>query len=204
LGIVVDYKRTRDKRLKLQEVYHGISLQLLGYLLLLGERGETLGGRRIVPVGAFYVSLMQKYMNVDHPDDLTAEVAAGLRVKPRGVLDAGRIEVLDSNAPSEGRSNIFNIFRKKDGSLGHLNSIDAAEPAGFQRLLSHVGAKMGQLADGVLDGNVSVAPYRLGHFSPCQWCEMQSVCRFEFATGDMRRLDEMNRTQVLARIEGGS
>ena len=45
LGIVIDYKRTRQKRLKLDEVYHGLSLQLLGYLLVLAEHGATLAKR---------------------------------------------------------------------------------------------------------------------------------------------------------------
>jgi len=44
VGVVVDYKRTRDKRLDLSWVYHGLSLQLLGYLLALAERGEKLRG----------------------------------------------------------------------------------------------------------------------------------------------------------------
>jgi ATP-dependent helicase/nuclease subunit B len=199
LGIVLDYKRTLQKRLKLAEVYHGLSLQLLGYLLVLAERGETLAGRPIVPAGAFYVSLMQKYRSVDHPEAAPTE-ADSTGAKPRGLLDSDRLSLLDEGYGGEGKSQWFNIFRKKDGGLGNVDRSDAAEPADFKALLDYTRGKMGELADSVLDGRVSVAPYRLGDFSPCQWCAMRPVCRFEFQGGELRFLDPIQRSEVFRRI----
>jgi len=201
--VVVDYKRTREKRLDLAWVYHGLSLQLLGYLLVLAERGEALAGRVITPAGAFYVSLLRKYTAVDHPADAPEATEDAGAAAPRGVFDAGRAEVLDANMPTSGSSKVFKIFRKKDGQLGRVDAGDAAEPDQFAALLQRTRRKLGELADGVLDGDVSVSPYRLRKFSPCAWCVMQPVCRFEFGDPGMRHLEGLKRSNVFAKIAAG-
>ncbi|NOX60056.1 MAG: hypothetical protein GXP29_14515, partial [Planctomycetes bacterium] len=201
VGIVVDYKRTRNKRFDVGEAYHGLSLQLLGYLLLLADQGETLAGRPIRPVGAFYVSLLQGYESVDHPAD-AADLAPDRGAAPRGILDTDRIDVLESEAPPTGRSKIFSFFRKKDGTLGNIDRGDGAEQEQFADLLEHTRYKLGELADRILDGDVGVAPYRLKDFSPCQWCEVNSVCRFEFGDRGMRHLVPMKRSEVFTQLGG--
>lgn len=201
LGIVIDYKRTRDKRLDLAHVYHGLSLQLLGYLLVLAERGQTLAGRPIVPVGAFYVSLLSKYQSVDHPDDAPDSEDDADAPTPRGILNAARIAALDHAAPDERKSKLFKFHRNKDGSLGYIDTHDAAEPKPFAALLANTRQRLGELADRVLDGDIAVSPFRLRDFSPCQWCRMQSVCRFEFGDPGMRHLDALTRSQVFERIQ---
>jgi ATP-dependent helicase/nuclease subunit B len=201
--VVVDYKRTRDKRLDVGRVYHGLSLQLLGYLLALAEQGATLAGRPIVPVGAFYVSLLRKYVAVNHPDEVTEDKPRRDEALPRGIFDAGRINVLDATTPPTGRSRFFSFFRRTDGTLGNVDSVDAAETEDFTALLAHTRKKLGELADGVLDGTVDVSPYRIGDFSPCQWCTMRAVCRFEFGDPGMRHLEKMKRSDVFARLREG-
>jgi ATP-dependent helicase/nuclease subunit B len=201
LGVVIDYKRTRDRRLDLSHVYHGLSLQLLGYLLVLAERGESLAGRPVQPVGAFYISLVETYTPVDHPDQAqTAEEQTGGTFAPRGVLSAEHIGALDSEFSGSGRSKLYNVYVKKDGTLGHADRTDAAGREEFAALLDYTRHQVGELADGILDGDVSVSPYRLRGFSPCSWCEYGSVCRFEFGTSRVRDLEPLSRTAVLARI----
>jgi len=54
----------------------------------------------------------------------------------------------------------------------------------------------------VLNGDVAVAPFRLKEFSPCQWCDLRTMCRFEFGDGTMRRLEAWKRSEILERLEG--
>ncbi|MCB9851260.1 MAG: PD-(D/E)XK nuclease family protein [Phycisphaerales bacterium] len=202
LGVVVDYKRTRDKRLDLSRVFHGLSLQLLGYLLVLADQGATLAGRPIVPAGAFYVSLLRKYRAVDHPDDAGDDDDEVVGAVPRGLLDASRLAELDSDAPESGWSKLYKVYRKRDGSLGYADAGDAATAADFRALLDHTRQRLGELADRVLDGDVAVSPYRIQGFSPCQWCDMRAVCRFEFGDPGMRHLEALKRSQVFKRLAG--
>jgi len=207
LGVVVDYKRTREKRLHLSSAYHGLSLQLLAYLLVLAEHGRTLAGRPIRPIGAVYHSLASQYHLVDHPDE---EVDGANRernqegtFRPRGLLLADRFDALDP-ACDIGWSEHYAVYRKKDGSLGHADSSDAADAGSFRAMLDRVRAKLGEFADGVLDGDVGVRPYRLGTFSPCSWCPMTSVCRFEMGISEVRYLESLKRSEVFQRLTGTS
>ncbi len=201
-GIVVDYKRTRDKRLDLSSVYHGLSLQLLGYMLVLADRGKTLAGRPIKPIGAFYVSLLQRYESVEHPSEASDE-RKRIRAAQRGILDYGEIELLDKDGAELGPSKLFNVHRnKKDGELGKLDQGDGANTDAFEKLLAHTRYKLGELSDRIIDGDVSVMPYRMGNTSPCAWCDFRSVCRFEFGQQEMRKFPKMSRSVVLKQLEG--
>lgn len=201
LGIVVDYKRTREKRLDLSQAYYGLSLQLLGYLLVLAERGQSLAGRPIKPTGAFYVTLRNEYSKVDHPADVK-DAAAGLR--PRGVVSTAGLSVLDRNSGQSGWSSNYPVFRKKDGSIGRVDQSDAADPEPFAHLLDHTRGQLGVLADGVLDGVIDVSPYRLQRFSPCSWCRFGSVCRVEPAHTRFRFLESLKRSEVFRRVSDAS
>lgn len=200
LGVVVDYKLTKNKRLKVDQVYHGLSLQLVAYLLVLERGGFTTSGRPIRPIGAFYVSLTPRYIAVDHPaEELPVKQAVLGAHGPRGLLDAEHIGVLDATL-DKGHSPFYSFYRNKEGGMGHADSGDGADAPTFRAVLDHVRRRLGELADGVLDGDVSVKPYRLGNFSPCSWCPMSSVCRFEMGINDVRYLESLKRSEVFKRI----
>ncbi len=200
VGVVVDYKRTRDKRLDLANVYHGLSLQLLGYLLVLADRGMTLAGRPIKPLGAFYVSLLQKYELLDHPSDAKDDRRSD--ASPRGILNFDSIDHLETDGPESGSYKLFSVYRKKDGELGNVDKGDGADSKSFERLLEHTRYKLGELADRIFDGDISVFPYRMGDVSPCNWCDFRSVCRFEFAQKSLRFLPKLSRSEVFTQLEG--
>lgn len=201
LGIVIDYKRTRDKRLDLSEVYHGLSLQLPAYLLALAEAKRTPAGRPIRPIGAFYVSLATKYEAIGHPSqakESDAQRRSGLS-KPRGLFRIGDLGILDTSLV-KGSSEHYNVFIKKDGKLGRRDSSDAVESEEFRGMLEHTRRELGRLADALLDGCIAVAPYRLGDKGPCDWCEMGGVCRHEYVTSRTRFLEKLKRTDVLDKL----
>ncbi len=201
LGMVVDYKHTRDKRLDLTRTFHGLSLQLLAYLLVLSENGETLAGRRIRPSAGLYLSLVPQYRLVRNPEEADGEEASMEEpIRPRGVIRWETIAALEADPTATGWSKHFSVYRKTDGNPGHLDRSDAAESSRFDPLLEHTRRKLGELADDLLDGDVAVRPYRLRSFSPCSWCELRSVCRFEIGLNEVRYLEAMKRSDVLDRI----
>ncbi len=202
LGVVIDYKDTRDKRLDMSKVYHGLSLQLLAYLLVLAERGQTLEARPIQPIGALYVSLASKYQRVDHPAEQEGSREAALEgsLRPRGLLLADAFGELDRTAEASSWSTHYNVYRNKDGGIGNMDHSDAVERVDFKNALEHTRTKLGEFADGILDGDVAVKPYRLKNESPCSWCRMGSVCRFEMGMCDVRFLDSHKRSEVFSLI----
>lgn len=203
LGIVVDYKETRNKSLEYSRAYHGLSLQLLAYLLILAEKGQTLAGRPIQPAGALYVSLGAHYERVSHP-----ECAENRRTsqqgtfRPRGLLSAQHIGKLKIEIGPDGWAPHYSIYKKKDGGLGYADSNDAAPQESFEAMLQHTRRRIGELADDIMEGQVPIRPYRLGTFSPCSWCRMTVVCRFESGLCDVRYLEELKRSEIYVRLGG--
>ncbi|HKQ46619.1 MAG TPA: PD-(D/E)XK nuclease family protein [Phycisphaerae bacterium] len=200
LAVVFDYKRSVGKRLSLDEVYHGLALQLLAYLLVLRDHGGALGKGRIIPGGAFFLPLLAGLKSVKHPREVEKDgfdPHKGFR--PRGVVDFDWIDHLDPNLDC-GQSRIFNVFRTKDRKLGNVEHSDAVGDKTFGGLLDHVRRKMTQLAEDWIAGTIAVRPSQHGKTIACTRCHFTSVCRFEYAARRAHALDEMSRAEVLERI----
>jgi ATP-dependent helicase/nuclease subunit B len=126
-----------------------------------------------------------------------------LTVKPRGLYDARVIHQLDASLEPGGTSQVVNARLKADGQFGYKSSSDFAEPAEFAALLEHVQRKIAQLADGIMSGDIAVAPYWLNQRTPCPACEFRSVCRFETTVNRYHTLNAMKREEVLERVTQG-
>ncbi len=199
LGVVIDYK-SGEKKLDLSRAWHGLSLQLIAYLLVMAEHGETLAGRPVRPLASLYVNLKPSYERVKHPREVKS-ADGGLRgdQKARGLIHAALADALEP-VPPGGRAKYYSLQVKQDGSLGYPDSNDALEDDDFQAVLSHTRTRMGELADAILDGDAGVHPCRLRHFSPCAFCEYSSVCRYEMGISRTRFLDAMRRSEAAARM----
>lgn len=203
LAVVFDYKRSFGSHLKLDEVYHGLALQLLAYLLVLRDHSTHTGGPQIVPGGAFYLPLLGKYEALNHPDEADKEGFTALDAfKPRGIVDFDWINQLDPGSGAKW-SKVFSVYRKADGALGNVNASDAIEAGALPMFLDHVRNKMVELAGAWLDGDIRVRPARLGKDLPCSYCVYRGVCRIEFATNLTRNLPTMSRSEVLEKITRG-
>ncbi len=197
---VIDYK-LRGNALELQRVYHGLSLQLLTYLLVLQSAGGCIKGRKLTPVAAFYVKLIRGLEKCNHPDDACGpdDPLFHLQEQPRGIFDARYVQLLDAQLQPSESSSVIKAYMKKDGSLGRKSSTDFAEPGEFAALLSLVKRKLGELSDQIIDGQIGVRPYRMRQLSPCPQCGFRSVCRFDVAMNQYHPLEPMTREQVLER-----
>ncbi|MFQ5464033.1 MAG: PD-(D/E)XK nuclease family protein, partial [Phycisphaerae bacterium] len=205
LGIVIDYKKTSNKRLHLEEVFHGLALQLTAYLLALVEHGAVLTGRPITPVAALYVRLEARRKPVAHPADVSDRDAAFPEpLRPRGLIRFDKFAWLEPPSEQAGWAKHFAVFRTTKGASGHADKSDAASEAEFGSLLAHTKYKLGQLSDGILDGDIAVRPCRHGPISPCTWCEFDRFCRFEMGLDPIVRLAKMSRSDVLSRLQAGT
>jgi ATP-dependent helicase/nuclease subunit B len=196
---VIDYRLGKHE-LSLDEVYHGLSLQLLTHLLVLESHGQALTGRKLTPAAAFYVQMMRRLDDVSHPSEALAldDPALHLRAKPRGLLAEGMVRVIDVDF-KEGTSEVIHCSIKKDGAFGAKSRSDLASADEFSALMNHVRARIGLIADGILGGEIGIRPYLHGQTSPCPQCLYRPVCRFESAEG-YRILPSIKREEVLNRV----
>ena len=192
-AVVIDYKRTRGKRLSLSEVWHGLSLQLIAYLLVLAEHGAQLTGGALEPIAGLYVSLLRTRETEAHPDEADNS-AIPKSFRPRGLIRIDQLFMLEDPITSWGTA--YAVYVKKDGSPGHIDKTDAAGREEFGNLLRHTQEAMERLVDEIFAGNMQIEPYRLAAKSPCRWCRMSSVCQFESGNTMIRRLPSWSRSQV--------
>jgi ATP-dependent helicase/nuclease subunit B len=199
---VADYKLSAGA-LSLDRVYHGLSLQLLTYLLVIQANGQQLVGRKLTPAAAFLMQLLRSPQSVDHPSEALDpnDPKFHLRLKPRGVIESRAIASLDEKL-AEGHSEVVGVYIKKDGTPGNRHATDVADQAEFEGLLQLVQTRLGEIADQVIAGDVSVAPYMIGRQTPCPHCEYRSVCRFEPGVNHYRMLTGMKRDEVLRVVSG--
>jgi ATP-dependent helicase/nuclease subunit B len=192
---VIDYKYRGDA-LSLDRVYHGLSLQLLTYLLVL-QRG---GAGKLTPAGAFYVKLLRQLEKVDHPSQATPldDPLFHLKTKPRGLINWQHRQLFDADHQAKS-SDVVSLYIKNDGTLGNKNSCDGCESVEFDAILKLVERKLAAVADAIMGGAIDVKPYRLGDASPCVYCEYRNVCRFDPAINHYNPLPPMKREEVLQR-----
>jgi ATP-dependent helicase/nuclease subunit B len=200
---VADYKLGVSP-LALDRVYHGLSLQLLTYLIVVQTGGQQLAGRKLTPAAGFFLQLLRSPQTVDHPGEALAPDHPDfhLRIKPRGILDTRAIHSFDAGL-AEGASTVINVHIKKDGQVGFRGKSDAVDEAEFTAILKHVERRLGELTDRLLAGEVRVEPYWIGRETPCPRCEYRSVCRFEPGINRYRTLQAMKREDVLVQLTSG-
>ncbi len=202
--LAVDYK-TRTGALAWDDLYYGLSLQLLAYILVVSAAGEQLTGQKIAPAAVLAVQLLRSPQAVAHPSEAMSPVDPDfpLRVKPRGLIDVRAADSLDRKwAPGE-TSAVIQAHKKQDGEYGKLNFSDLVEKSDFDALLKHVEKRIGELADQIAGGDIAVMPYMLSRQTPCSRCEYRSVCRFEPGINRYHMLKGMKREDVLVAVTTG-
>ncbi len=199
---IVDYKMA-DRRLNYDELRHGISLQLLTYLLVIETHGESLTGRPLTPAAAFYVKLLRSLDPIDHPEDAPdpTDPTFPLKTKPRGIVDVAFATTFDSEFEPGMTSQVLAARINKDGSTGRGS--DLATEQELAALLGFVRKKLGELADQIIEGRIDILPYKLATTSACVSCDFRPLCRFHPSTNHYLPIQVMGREGTIAQILRG-
>ncbi|MGG6314326.1 helicase-exonuclease AddAB subunit AddB [Paenibacillus macerans] len=175
---VIDYKSSQTD-LKLHEVYYGLSLQMLTYLDVLLSSAETWLGRPALPAGTLYFHVHNPLLQSSNgmsPEQAHQELLK--RFKMKGLLLADRDVIAKMDGQLEkGHSDILPVAVKADG--GFYSSASVATPEQWETLLGSVRQAITEIGTRITDGDVEIAPYRLGLETACTHCAYKPVCRFE-------------------------
>ncbi len=204
---MIDYKLSASAgAISINDLYYGLSLELLTFLLVARANGEALTGQPVVPAAAFHAQLLRHLEDVSHPSDAITpdDPRFHLRPKQRGVLDVGFLAALDSAVKAGETSAGLCVRLKKDGEVANARSSDAFNAGEFAALLDMAEGRITRIADQVLTGRIDVRPYRIGNRSPCAACAYRAVCRFEPQIDGYRHLPPRDRSAVFESIMGGS
>ncbi|MFB9280064.1 helicase-exonuclease AddAB subunit AddB [Cohnella cellulosilytica] len=176
---ILDYKSSATK-LKLDEVAHGLSLQMLTYLDVVVTHAPHWLGRAAKPAGVLYFHVQNPLLNT--PNGLSPEEARNALFKQyrmQGLLlaDGESVKLMDESLNRESKSAVVPVEFKKDGAFSARSQV--ASESEWDVLRGSVRSQIRRIGKRIADGDVAIAPYRLDKRSPCAFCDYRPVCHFD-------------------------
>ncbi|REK77415.1 helicase-exonuclease AddAB subunit AddB [Paenibacillus paeoniae] len=200
---VLDYKSSATS-LKLEEVVHGLSLQMLTYLDVLITHSEGWLGEAASPAGVLYFHVHNPLLALSN--GLSAEEVSDKllkRYKTRGLLtaDAEVTRLMDGELDT-GHSDLLPVALKRDGSFYSSSSVVTSDQ--WTTLRRSVRGMISRIGGTIMEGEVSIEPYRLGAKSPCQFCDYKAVCQFDplFEGNEYKKLTKSSKEDAWRQLEG--
>lgn len=194
---VVDYK-TGKKEFKLSELFDGLNIQMVLYLMALEKNGKDYYGD-VVPSGVLYLPSRIGIGNfLEERSPSQENIAAQKRV-------SGKLSgmVLDSPVVFNGMGvdkipDYFPVGYKKDGSAkGDYYSLE-----NFKNLSRVIDNKIIDMGNSLHKGNIAPVPTgKDGEGKMCKYCSYKSVCGYEYGDETVE-ITSLTHSKALERLEG--
>ncbi|MUT66664.1 helicase-exonuclease AddAB subunit AddB [Paenibacillus sp. NEAU-GSW1] len=200
---VLDYKSSATQ-LRLEEVAHGLSLQMLTYLDVLVTHASEWLGQQASPAGVLYFHVHNPLLAVSN--SITGKEANDKllkRFKLRGLITAeAETARLMDNELETGYSELLPVALKRDG--GFYSSSSVVNEQQWDTLRGSVRRTIARIGNDIGCGKVSIEPYRLGTKSPCQFCDYKPVCHFDplFEGNEYVKLGKGSDEEIWRQLEG--
>ncbi|MCD9023001.1 helicase-exonuclease AddAB subunit AddB [Cohnella silvisoli] len=176
---IMDYKSSAMK-LKLDEVAHGLSLQMLTYLDVVVSHAPHWLGQAAKPAGVLYFHVQNPLLNTPNgmPKD-EARHALFRQYRMQGLLlsDGESVKLMDESLNQGSKSAVIPVEFKKDGTFSARSQV--ANQSEWDVLRGSVRSQIRRIGKRIVDGDVAITPYRLDKRSPCTYCDFRPVCHFD-------------------------
>ncbi|MFJ8234611.1 helicase-exonuclease AddAB subunit AddB [Ureibacillus sp. NPDC094379] len=177
---VIDYKSS-SRDLDLNELYYGLSLQLLTYLDVAVENANYWLGKDAEPAGVLYVHVHNPILKIEQElNEMDLDLERMKKYKMKGLLmeDSDALIAMDEELEQGGSSKIIPVYLKKDGSTSESKSRVVPRVA-MSQLKDFVRQKHQEAGNAILSGDTAIHPYRLKGRTACDYCSFKSVCQFD-------------------------
>ncbi|WP_160058161.1 helicase-exonuclease AddAB subunit AddB [Alkalicoccus saliphilus] len=198
---IVDYKSS-SRDIKLDEVYHGLAMQMLVYLDVVISFADDWLGVEADPAGVLYFHVHNPVLKTN--ERLTLEEIEELLLKQfkmKGLLSSNEEVIAASDTSIEsGWSNIAPVRLSKDGKPAGGSRTLAPDDYGLLR--QYIRSHMQNLGQRMADGDISLTPYKKKQQIPCTYCSYKSFCQFDpsLDTNNYRTLPEKSAEEVIEAI----
>ncbi len=186
--LIIDYK-TGQMEINLTDVFYGVKMQLLTYLLL----ARSIAADDAVPAGVLYCFLRNKTITDDCRLSETAvkeRINKELRMPGWLLADEDIVKMVDETAK------FIKVKLKAKGGI-ESNSLSGVKTKDeFGILLKYMEWMLKDTGNKILAGEINIRPYK-GKEKACKYCHYQAVCRFD----RLRSADMINKPQKYADAE---
>lgn len=198
---VIDYKSS-GQELNMNEVYYGLSLQMLTYLDLIITNSTILVDKKASPAGVLYFHVhnpMISSKKILTLDEIEEELLKKFKMNGLMLGEERVIQLMDETL-EKGNSPIVPAGFKTDGTLTKASKVATRDD--FSKMQKFVRHKYKDSGNKIISGEVGIEPYRLNDKKPCTFCSFKSVCQFDEAleTNQYRQLPAYSKDEVLQLI----
>ncbi|WP_110954893.1 helicase-exonuclease AddAB subunit AddB [Anaerosinus massiliensis] len=173
--LVIDYK-SGQAYINLIDVYYGLKLQLLTYLLVVQNSAKEILGEKALPAGVLYYFLKNPNLTAAakmSEAKVMTEINKKLKMPGWILADEEMVKKIDSS---------FHFIKVSLTSKGTINattknSVKTEEE--FFALLHHMDEVLVDTGKQILAGDVAVSPYQLETKQACSYCKYHSFCQFD-------------------------
>ncbi|SDP09200.1 helicase-exonuclease AddAB subunit AddB [Selenomonas ruminantium] len=188
--LILDYK-TGQAAINLFEVYYGLKLQLLVYMLVGQELLKQQDTERL-PAGILYSLLKNPTISASQQlsdEELAKAIRKELTMPGWVLADMDVIRSIDAE---------LNYIKPQMTSKGELSQATAKSvrtAQEFELLLGYVDYILRDTGRAILAGDIAIKPYRNGERTACKYCNYRVLCGFDpdiegFAYNDVHDFDE--------------
>lgn len=161
---VIDYK-TGNKQLSYDDIYYGLSLQLLVYL---DGAMTVISSEALQPGGTFYFYVDDPIPRVNFEEEIQAAINQNFKLNGLLLDDDDVIRAMDNNR-NKSTSAILPVY----GSESKLSRPE------FDAIISYVRKTVVRQIRRIYEGDIRIKPYRKGLSHACQYCEYKGICQFD-------------------------
>ncbi|MFE8696318.1 helicase-exonuclease AddAB subunit AddB [Cytobacillus sp. FJAT-53684] len=199
---VIDYKSSA-KDLNVNEVYYGLSLQMLTYLDIIIAHSQELIGTEADPAGVLYFHVHNPMISTSKMltmEDIEQEILKKFKMNGLMLGDENVIRLMDRTF-DKGDSPIISAGFNKDGSISKRSKVASKQE--FDYLRRFVRGKYEETGNRIINGQVDISPYKLKDKTPCTFCSFKSVCQFDesLETNEYRQLVSYPKDELLEIIK---
>lgn len=168
---VIDYKSSA-KKITIDDIKEGMSLQLMTYMSALVENGDKISNLKTIPAALNYFTLNTSLINLPEyeksPEILKEKVVKMLKLKGIYLKDVEVLKELDTKAENIKDSYIDVNLSKLENNKKYLSEeIFDLECKNIKKILK-------QISEEILKGKVKIRPCNIKN---CDYCEYFSICR---------------------------
>ncbi|WP_251424641.1 PD-(D/E)XK nuclease family protein [Veillonella agrestimuris] len=205
-GMVIDYK-SGNTSVNAQDVYYGLKLQLVTYLLALERAYKRTHGESMTPAAVLYTYVKNPRTSVKVPISYEEAQEAA---KNNGELSnkgyvTDNVDVLqhidDKLFTYSGKGPYVPVRVKKSGDIYTSDRKSVKSSSDFNLLCRYAESVMSDTGKAIGHGQFPIAPYNLNKAIPCSYCDYKTVCRFDNERNTYRYLKPLQEEHALLKME---
>ena len=197
---IVDYK-SREKTLDLYEIFYGINIQLITYLMVMLKSEIS---DKLLPGGVLYLSMENPLISVTKKPDgeaLEAEIRKklvmhGLILKNNDVAKAMDKELFDI-----GSSDIIDIKLDKEKLFASGNVLSLDE---FELLFAKTAGNIKKEAEKIFKGKFEIRPVKNGDSTSCDYCPYAPICCFDDKLCGAEEIEKASDADIMSILKEGA